>query len=101
VIAVKKVEYYYSILSKEHKNIYKLLHTGIESFSDKIDLPALPFDDTEMIFDSVLKDNPLLFHVKSCKIESDSVGTRLFPSYAFTKQTAGKYHTETMRLLHC
>jgi len=57
--------YYYSRLSANQKATYKKILSGIKTYAEEITIPYSHIDETNIIFKSILRDNPLVFYVTS------------------------------------
>ena len=78
--------YYYDRLSENGKEVYEVLLFGIKSFSAEIILPFIPKNEISMIFDYVIKDNPLIFYTLSYNITSNmqKMECRINPDYIYS-----------------
>ena len=85
--------YYYGRLSTMGKSVYNAMVLGIRSFSNEIALPYAPQDLVSAVFDSVLRDNPLIFYTTSYSVTSNVQKRlcRLHPNYMYPQNTATQY----------
>ena len=82
--------YYYSCLSKEEKQIYKLIYSGLQNFRGQIVVPRLAGLDICKIISAIDFDNPHLFYVCFEKVNTLEGLTEVVfsPQYYFSKQEA-------------
>lgn len=82
--------YYYSCLSKEEKQIYKLIYSGLQNFREQIVVPRLAGLDICNIISAIDFDNPHLFYVCFEKVNTlEGLSEVVFsPQYYFSKQEA-------------
>ena len=82
--------YYYSCLSKEEKQIYKLIYSGLQNFRGQIVVPRLAGLDIYKIISAIDFDNPHLFYVCFEKVNTlEGLSEVVFsPQYYFSKQEA-------------
>lgn len=94
---VKTNRYYYTHLTPSQKPIYETILAGLQSYSTRIKVPAMPINEMSQIFTYVLLDNPLLFHTVNPPFNYISAHGRkneVQPNYKFTKQITRRYIDE-------
>jgi transglutaminase/protease-like cytokinesis protein 3 len=94
-------KFYFSRLSALHKEVYKLIATGIAEYRHEIPLAPMESDELSAVFNSVLLDNPLIFHVSSYSYVVYSGGKicGFKPIYECSKGDYENYLQEISRFL--
>jgi len=79
--------YYFSRLTDEQKTAYKVILSGIRTFSEEIKMPTRPINEVSMIFNYVLLDNLMIFYVSSFCQSNDSYKKKCLvkPQYKYVK----------------
>ncbi|MCL2222244.1 MAG: hypothetical protein FWC20_11165 [Oscillospiraceae bacterium] len=90
-------KYYYARLNDKQKNAYMALLSGIEAHSDEVKIPSMSTDEASTMFNCLLNDNPLIFHVSSYSHFSYAMKSGIRPNYKYTKQVVKDY---TDKILH-
>ena len=57
-------QYYYSLLSIEHRQVYNEILNGIRRFDHEIQLPLTPVPAAATVWEYVMLDNPLIFYTR-------------------------------------
>ena len=80
--------YYYTRLTNEQKTIYSTMLLGLTRFSKKMEVSIRPINETSMVFNSVLLDNPSIFYVSTFIQENDLYKGKciIIPEYSHTRQ---------------
>lgn len=78
--------YYRSKLPFQVRQAYDRMQRGILDYKEKIDFSSAGCRDCEAVFNAVLLDTPLIFHVDSCKIIKKKDYVSVFPQYRLTEK---------------
>jgi len=100
--SLNKYNYYCGRLTEEQKVIYGTMLSGIRAFDDEIKLPLIPINETSMIFDCLLLDNPLIFYVSSFSQSNDFYKKKsaIKPNYKYARQFVKQNVRVVMKYLH-
>lgn len=82
--------YYYSCLTQEQKQIYKLIYGGLQSFRRQIAIPRSGNADIYKIISAINFDNPHLFFVcfEKVRVSESQKECIYYPEYYFSKPKA-------------
>ena len=89
--SVNSGQYYFSRLTDSQKTTYKTIASGIEGFASDIKLSLSPMNETSMIFEHILLDNPSLFYVLptfKCVSDLNTKKCVVLPDYKYTRSFA-------------
>ena len=79
-------KYYFSSLSEVEKQAYNCIIKEIESFPEKIKVPALDSEQLERVWCAVMYDNPELFMLgKECGVNTGIDGSWFYCDYVLDK----------------
>ena len=93
--------YFYGRLSTTGKSVYNSMVSGIKSFSADIMLPYVSHNEVSEVFNSVLRDNPLIFYTTSYSVTSSAQKRqcRFYPNYIYPQHIAKQHIDQVMRYL--
>jgi hypothetical protein len=93
--------YFYSTLSLAQKKIYDVMLSGLMAQSASFSIPLTTMDEYLLIFDYVLRENPIIFYVSSFKIitRGGSEKATFVPNYKFSSRAIGKYNERIKNVL--
>jgi hypothetical protein len=96
-------KFYYSHFSDEQKTAYKSISEGIAEYKPEIPVAYMNNDELATVFNAVLLDNPLIFHVDSYNFVSYSGGKKFSfrPVYKYSKTMYEKYLNDVSKFLSC
>jgi len=85
--------YFYSCLNSSQRKIYEAVLSCLSSCSKETSIPSCSMNELSMIFNGVLKDNPLIFYSKSfTRATTSSSSNAVFrPDYDFAHHTIKQY----------
>jgi hypothetical protein len=92
-LSVNKNPYYFSKLPNDQKEVYRTLLSGIETITDRIELPLKPINEISKIFNYLLLDNPILFYVTSFSQTDDLYRNKstFIPNYTYSRRAIQGY----------
>ena len=77
--------YYYNLLSSDEKEDYIKLKNGLENSTKKIGISSLSTLRNEKVFNAVINDSPMLFHVDGCNLFSNGRDAWVEPKYLLSQ----------------
>lgn len=90
--------YYFHQLSKQDQAVYCAFYDGVMAHQDIIPIPVkgkFPKETFELIFQAMIKDNPLIYYLNQsvCSMASDGFGNNaICPQYFFSKEKVKDYN---------
>ena len=93
--------YYYSCLSFQQKSIYNAIFQCLNTCSREVQITSLSVNEISDIYNSVLKDYPILFYTSAFKISSNIMSsTATFrPDYKYDHNTVQRYKDQILQYL--
>lgn len=91
--------YYKENLSREERNAYEIIKEGMCNFDRRITLGTISSKNCESIFNAILLDMPMLFHVNGSAVVEMGRKTCLMPKYIISSAEYQRYKMECARAL--
>ena len=96
-----RYRYYYGCLTEEQKKIYNTILSGLNTFQKEISIPLIAVDEVTKIYNFVLWDNPMVFYVRDCSLDSDVHNRRceIIPNYLYKDDQIKDYSNIIIKYL--
>ena len=97
----KHEPYFRSCLSAKHKTVYDKMFICMNDCADETQISTVSQKDLKIIFESILKDHPIIFYTTKFQWSTSSASNEItfMPKYLYDKSTIKNYKEKILKYL--